>query len=816
MNEQIEKGILEGRVILFLGAGASLQSKNQSNNNPPLGKDLAKILAEKAGWQYAGEPLSTVYSAAKKAIGIEVDNLLEEQYKYCAPSPEYETISTIPWSRIYTTNIDDALEKALGNISKQKVNIKQRSDRIEDKDQLLSRLEYVYLNGSVKAPDCGYVFSAEEYGKANANTPRWYEELAADFFQCTFIFIGTALDEPIFYHQIERYKERSGIGAPLSYVLTPSATPIQVSSFDSYGLVHIAGTLSDFCSWIKEKFEVAPEPLDIAKNKFPELKRVISQNDGLMAELLKDVVIVSRQSLSSSQNEIDAGTIRQFYRGFKPTWQDVLDAVPAELAQFYKIIANINDSKFKDVKLFALIGPAGSGKSTMLKMVGLSLSDKGEKVYYLPGNTSKIIDVLEELEKSNDKKFFVLIERIDPFKDLLSEFLGKATKVTIISLDGQNVWYNRLESKFKNINSYVHFIDEIDEGDVIPILNKLRKFGPWTRLSGLTESKRKKELYERSKRQLLIGLMETTTGIGFEQIIQREYESIVSEGDKFFFVLCCLATMHRCVLTESIASRALSDNGLVKSPQAIAQNMKGIIVYKDSQFSIRHPVYARKIIESVIDTALIARAVSSILSAYRVYSHPVVKDLGKNEADLFKAIINHRFLVNVLRSDENEVSNVYRTQEKYFEKDGLFWLQYGLFKRDFHKNIEAFEILQTAYNAYPHDHTVHALAQQKLILSSSDLVTDEQARNHLSEALDLLENLDRTLESDDTYPIVSMAEGHVSSMIKLDGIAMARIKAREYVDRIDQRLRRNEDQRLKNSKAKLMKLATTGVWGETA
>ena len=816
MNNQIEKGILEGRIILFLGAGASVHSKNQKEKDPPLGKELAKTLAEKAGWEYAGEPLSTVYSAVKRELGNEVDKVLEEEYKHCTPSAEYETIATIPWSRIYTTNVDDALEKALEKVSRQMVNIKQRNDRVDDKDQLLTRIEYVYLNGSVKAPDYGYVFSVEEYGKASANTPRWYEELAADFFQCTFIFIGTALDEPIFYHQIERYKERAGISAPLSYVITPTATPIQVSSFDSYGLVHISGTLTDFCAWLKGRFEVAPEPLDIAKNKFPELKRVISRNDSRMAELLKDVVIVSRESLSASQKAVDAGTIRQFYRGFKPTWRDVLDSVPAELAQYHKIMDIIGDAEFKNKKLFSLIGPAGSGKSTTLKMVGLSLSDNGEKVYYLPSSTSNIKEVLVELENSNDKKFFVLIERIDPFKDPLSEFLSEINRSVIISSDGQNVWHNRLESKFSEKIIYTHFIEEIEEEDVVPILNKLKMFGPWTRLSGLSENKRKRELYERSKRQLLIGLMEATTGIGFEQIIQREYESIVSEDDRFFFVLCCIATMHRCGLAESMASRALSDSGITKSPQAIAKSLKGIIVYKGHQFSIRHPVYARKIIESVVDTGLISRAVSAILSSYRVYSHPVVKGLGKNEADLFKSIINHRFLVDVLRSDESAVASVYNTQEKHFEEDGLFWLQYGLFKRYFHKNIEAFEILQTAYNAYPHDHTVHALAQQKLILSSSNLVTEEQARCHLSEALNLLEDLDRTLESDDTYPIVTMAEGHVSSMIVLDGVSPARIKAREYVDRIDRRLRRNEDQRLRNSKAKLMKLATTGVWSETA
>ena len=149
-----------------------------------------------------------------------------------------------------------------------------------------------------------------------------------------------------------------------------------------------------------------------------------------------------------------------------------------------------------------------------------------------------------------------------------------------------------------------------------------------------------------------------------------------------------------------------------------------------------------------------------------------------------------------------------------FENDGLFWLQYGLALRGFRRQKEAYEILQTAYNAFPHDHTSHALAQQKMIMASSGLISDSLAREYLTDAIRLLEALDDTIESDDTYPIVTLAEGHVKVVRKLDGIPAARIKANEYVRVLEGRLRRGRDQRLETAKNSLFSFAATGSFRE--
>lgn len=637
--------------------------------------------------------------------------------------------------------------------------------------------------------------------------------------QCVFIFIGTRLEEPVFFHQVERYKSRAGIKAPLSYIITPNATPIQASGFESYGLEYIKGTLSDFCKWLTSEFTTPPEPIDIAKNRIPELRTLFEvdskSNKTETIGLLSQVSIITRQSLNESSSQTNSGTIRQFYKGFKPTWTDILDGVPAEIEQLRTFSEKLNAAKDREKTLFALIGPAGSGKSTILKMAALKLSEEGHRIYFAIPNIENLTKLIHELDISNKKPYFIFFERIDPIRNDIVDALKHTRRAIFVSAESQNIWHNRAESSFDKSKTTAHEIVEISEDDVTPILEKIRLFGPWTRLANMSATSRKKEIFEKSKRQLLIGLMEATTGVGFEQIIQRDYEAIASDSDKFLFVLTCIATLHRATLSQSMASRALSNAGIDESPLLVSSRLRGIIDTTGDRLSARHPLYARKIIESVVDRELISQVIKSLLDCFVVYSHPVVKNLDKNDSNLFKSIINHKFLADVLRGSEDGIFDIYSKYEKHFESDGLFWLQYGLSKRSFGRNIEAFELLQTAYNAYPHDHTTHALAQQKMILASSGLLPGEQAKSHLSDAINMLNKLDQTIESDDTYPIVTLAEGHISSLIALETELSARIKSKEYVALIDQRLRSTNDGRLKDCKTRLLKYATTGTWNDS-
>ena len=73
----------------------------------------------------------------------------------------------------------------------------------------------------------------------------------------------------------------------------------------------------------------------------------------------------------------------------------------------------------------------------------------------------------------------------------------------------------------------------------------------------MSESDRRREILDKSKKQLLIGLLEATSGEGYKDIINREYSSINNYNQKALLLLTGLATLQRSASSEGTLTRAL-------------------------------------------------------------------------------------------------------------------------------------------------------------------------------------------------------------------------------------------------------------------
>jgi hypothetical protein len=820
MNDLIKKAIEQGRLAILFGAGASLTSTDKYGKNLLSGAELAELLAREAGKTYTGEKLAQVCGAVKVPLGERFFTILEDKYKHCKPSDEYINFAKFPWVRIYTINIDDALDVALVKNSPQRVNVRHCYDKVTDQSQLFNEVDYVKINGSVDRIDKDLIFSTKDYGKAAAKSPLWYKELAEDYFKYMFLFIGTQLDEPLFYHQIERHRMESSSVEQRSYVLTPKATDVEKDSLlNEHNIEHISCTFGDFIKWLLKTFPSRLSPLDLAVNKNPALGVMLSlgssEDKKKYVGIFKHVISVSRSTLTKSdEKNLFSGKIRNFYKGFKPFWDDIIDGVPAELKstkEFYEIVLNASKN---NEHLAIVYGPAGSGKTTLLKQVALEIADKeGIPVFFIEEPIDNLENIVVELESINDRGYVLFYDRIDilsnSLKSLISDKIIK--KGLIVGAESQSVWENRTKSKIGSFCKQPYQLSLIDENDAKSILAKLERFGPWTRLCNLSENKRIEELVAKAKRQLLVGLFEATYGVGYEKIIENEYSKLSNEEEKIFLALVGFATMHKVYINESYINRALSYLGVEKSANFLANKMGGIISYQNSKLFARHPVYIRHLFDQVIASQLIYDALCALLYSYTVYEVPVIKHVTKNESLLFKSIINHKFLKDIFRGQREYILGVYESFEKPFENDGLFWLQYGLALRDLNSQDESLEKIQTAYNAYPQPHTEHALAQQELIIATLT-ESKEKAFSLLNTAKDRLESLDIAIESDDTYPIVTLAEGHTKILRKFCTQVEAQDIARYYANIIEKRFRSQHQPRLKKAWAVLSTFATTGSW----
>ena len=149
MNNEIQEAIKKGELVLFLGAGASWDCKSKNGNNVLDGATLAQHLAEVGHYEYAQEPLDEVYAAVRAKLGARLDSTLEQLLRDTQPSNDYLALASFAWRRIYTLNIDDALEAAIRRQRVQKLHVHVLGDPVVDQDNFFDRLDLVKLNGSI-------------------------------------------------------------------------------------------------------------------------------------------------------------------------------------------------------------------------------------------------------------------------------------------------------------------------------------------------------------------------------------------------------------------------------------------------------------------------------------------------------------------------------------------------------------------------------------------------------------------------------------------------------------------------------------------
>ena len=87
--------------------------------------------------------------------------------------------------------------------------------------------------------------------------------------------------------------------------------------------------------------------------------------------------------------------------------------------------------------------------------------------------------------------------------------------ICIVASERLNIWNRRVKATIEPFTSRTFSLAKIQKADASKILEKLEKFGPWTRLQPMTPEQRIEEIYKKADRQLLIGLMEATTGPWF-------------------------------------------------------------------------------------------------------------------------------------------------------------------------------------------------------------------------------------------------------------------------------------------------------------
>lgn len=108
--------VLNGRAVLFVGAGFSRDAKNFAGANIPTGYQFTAQLSEALGESLEdGDTLLSVtnyFVTHPKGGDARLAEILNQTFRIQSPAKWQTDVAQLPWKRIYTTNYDDLIERA--------------------------------------------------------------------------------------------------------------------------------------------------------------------------------------------------------------------------------------------------------------------------------------------------------------------------------------------------------------------------------------------------------------------------------------------------------------------------------------------------------------------------------------------------------------------------------------------------------------------------------------------------------------------------------------------------------------------------------
>lgn len=654
----LRRSLLAGTAILFTGAGFSYSARNVVGGRPPLGKGLRTALWEVA---YPSDEfddqsdLGDLFDVAMRTAATKTVDLLRSLFSIDRASlPEmYKDYLSLPWYRIYTLNIDNLIDAAQRQFQlPHEISVLTgRRDELPAPDKLSA----IHLNGRLDdLPDV--TFSAPQYGERTANVDVIYPNFVREIASHPTVFIGTELNEPTLWHHVAK-RGAKGPGRelrPKSFLVIPSMPAPRKALLGQYNVKHVPMDAEEF--W--EAF-VAPA----AKSARPRAKHPSPASNPY-----------------ESVSEVRARPVESpadFLLGREPDWGDVQGSGFAVPRVFEETVLQDIESELPEAVFFT--GTAGSGKSTSLRRAALHAEAGGMRVLWLRRSASQSVGQL--LRAASDQKADVVaIDQAERFGRRGFELIGGLIdlKVRVLasfsssSFDDLGVERQFGDHRVKTV--VTPLLDDLDIHALLSALERARRLG---RLASLTEEQRFREFKKRSHRQLLVAMLEATSGEKFEDKIARECTELNPEL-QLAYAATALATSNRYSLgTEDLLAIVsdVSTSGLSIIDRLERQHL--LLPKESAHYVLRHPLVAQQVVSYYRNSGQLAEAIARL--AFVMASKFYVNMPRTPQRRLLTSLISHEYLKQNF-DGVIEVRELYQELEPLLDHEADYWLQRGSYE----------------------------------------------------------------------------------------------------------------------------------------
>jgi hypothetical protein len=450
----VASSIRSGQYNLLLGAGVSLDSSNGRGDPLPDTDTLRQDLCNLKGARLSS-PLQRVYSTLAPS---EVENYVVSRFVGCKSGPTLKQVSKFVWNRVFTFNIDDALESAYLVSSgpsplQQAISFHFSDDYVEERDR--SKLQIIHLHGWVGRKESGFVFSLSEYVRQIKSINPWMVVLTQFLPVQPFIIAGTSLNEvDLEYYLAHRSSVTSRKDRGPSILIEPYPDAVTESDCRKYGLELFKGTALEFFTYIDGSVPDRPSPSALIPVSGRTLLPVGTPR-ALVASFSSDFELVPTTVEPTE-------SASRFLYGHPASWSDL--AAHLDIGRHLTpLIVNevekrLKSSYFED-RILLLIEGTGTGKTTVAKRVAFDLSAKETRVITCsalsqlePEITAKAIDLIAG-------PLLIIVDDFASQASPIAEILGKLTKKDVVILGVERSYRSRYVTQILSGTRYKPIVD---------------------------------------------------------------------------------------------------------------------------------------------------------------------------------------------------------------------------------------------------------------------------------------------------------------------------------------------------------------------
>ena len=402
----------------------------------------------------------------------------------------------------------------------------------------------------------------------------------------------------------------------------------------------------------------------------------------------------------------------EFLLGAQPLWSDL---------QSERAITRLCDQEFFEhveerIKrsgprgIFAITGTAGTGKTTSLMALALRLLSGGHQVAWVDDTTD--VDartIVRGMSEANAPR----IVGIDGAEEKLGSSFSYLAR-DLVQLPSNPLVLTSVRSGRADavLNPYVLRGIQCEEravppladseiDDLIDALGREQRLGV---LRGLSRTDQRRAFQRQAERQLLVAMIQATSGEKFEDKIWDEYRQLSSAGQTIYAIVC-LSTqlgyhLNRQEVLQTLAEPANEDLNAL-------QNLADRHLFlerppRSGRFQARHRLVAERLMDRLRVQGLLAPTIESLgRFAARL------PDAGRrhtNASRLRIRITNHTFVYTNLGQFRGQT--FYQSIENDLGDDFHFWLQRGSFELEWGDLHSAENYLGQARGLEPGDHRV--------------------------------------------------------------------------------------------------------------